>query len=63
MAPQMVQQTMNYHTCDWCNTTFDLGTPYILVDDYLRCCADCWNNYGIRELIELHGDDYEVVED
>lgn len=54
---------MTYHRCDWCNATFDLGTEYVLVDDYLRCCADCWNNCGIRELIELHGDDYEIVED
>lgn len=52
-----------YNRCDWCEAAFDLGTPYMLVDDHLRCCMDCWNNFGIREHCEIRGDTNRMVYD
>ena len=41
----------------------DLGTEYMLVNDGDKCCMDCWNNFGIKDMCDLHEDDYVVVED
>lgn len=54
---------MDYNQCDWCRQVFDLGTEYILIDDEERCCLECWYNFGIKDLIDLHGDPYEYVSD